>query len=119
MNNKSLAFNSLAVAYLAFSSDKPTGILKATLNPLASLGSGTAPARAELLRATKAAAELNLRYPGQYADEEPGQFYNYFRNYDPKGGRYTQADPIGLDGGWSRFFYMPMAMESMALILGV
>ena len=32
--------------------------------------------------------------------------YNYFRTFDPKGGRYTQADPIGLDGGWNRFAYV-------------
>ena len=31
--------------------------------------------------------------------------YNYFRSYSPAQGRYTQADPIGLDGGLSRFGY--------------
>ena len=42
---------------------------------------------------------FNLRYPGQYFDEETGLHYNYFRSYDPKTGRYTQGDPIGLEGG--------------------
>jgi RHS repeat-associated protein len=32
-------------------------------------------------------------------------FYNYFRSYSPATGRYTQPDPIGLDGGWNRFGY--------------
>lgn len=31
--------------------------------------------------------------------------YNYFRSYDARTGRYTQPDPIGLDGGWNRFGY--------------
>ncbi|WP_158550291.1 MULTISPECIES: RHS repeat-associated core domain-containing protein [unclassified Simplicispira] len=50
--------------------------------------------------------QFNLRYPGQYFDQETGLHYNYFRSYDSRTGRYTQADPIGLDGGWNRFAYV-------------
>jgi RHS repeat-associated protein len=49
---------------------------------------------------------FNLRYPGQYFDSETKLHYNHFRTYDSRTGRYTQADPIGLDGGWNRFSYV-------------
>jgi len=41
----------------------------------------------------------NLRFPGQYYDRETELHYNYFRDYNPKTGRYVQADPIGLESG--------------------
>ncbi len=47
-----------------------------------------------------------LRFPGQYFDKETGLNYNYFRYYNPKTGRYTQADPIGLLGGMNRYVYV-------------
>ena len=49
---------------------------------------------------------INLRYPGQYFDAESNLHYNGFRTYNPTIGRYTQGDPIGLDGGWNRFGYV-------------
>ena len=49
---------------------------------------------------------MNLRYPGQYFDSETGLSYNYFRSYQATQGRYTQSDPIGLEGGLNRFGYV-------------
>lgn len=47
-----------------------------------------------------------LRFAGQYADEEVGLFYNYFRFYDPAIGRYIENDPIDLAGGLNRYAYV-------------
>ncbi len=49
--------------------------------------------------------ENNLRFPGQYYDDETGLHYNYHRYYDPDTGRYLTADPIGLEGGINPFVY--------------
>ncbi len=36
----------------------------------------------------------NLRFPGQYYDQETGLSYNYERDYDPGTGRYVESDPL-------------------------
>ncbi|HDJ1450216.1 TPA: RHS domain-containing protein [Serratia rubidaea] len=53
------------------------------------------------------ATQQNLRYQGQYLDRETGLHYNLFRYYDPNCGRFTQSDPIGLNGGLNLYSYVP------------
>jgi RHS repeat-associated protein len=49
---------------------------------------------------------FNLRFPGQYFDPETGFHYNWMRHYDPRTGRYLEADPLGLGGGLARYTYV-------------
>jgi len=50
---------------------------------------------------------VNLRFPGQYYDQETGLHYNWQRYYHPGSGQYTQPDRIGLRGGsFSTYTYV-------------
>jgi len=51
--------------------------------------------------------EQNLRFQGQYFDQETGLHYNRFRYYDPDIGRFVSQDPIGIEGGENVYQYAP------------
>lgn len=71
--------------YSAFGDNKPTGVL-------AQAGVGR-------VKATVPTVTFNLRFAGQYWDEESNLSYNYIRSYQASQGRYSHSDPIGLAGG--------------------
>ena len=70
-------------------------------------------------RAVESDVQVNLRFPGQYWDQESGRHYSYHRDYESNTGRYLQGDPIGLKGGVNRYIYAegsPLVyMDSMGL----
>ena len=78
--------------YSAFGDNKPTGVL-------AQAGVGR-------VKATVPTVTFNLRFAGQYWDEESNLSYNYIRSYQASQGRYSHSDPIGLAGGLNRFGYV-------------
>ncbi|MDH5822343.1 RHS repeat-associated core domain-containing protein, partial [Luteimonas sp. RD2P54] len=48
---------------------------------------------------------FDMRFPGQRYDAASGLNYNYFRDYEPGAGRYSQSDPIGIAGGVALYGY--------------
>ncbi len=64
------------------------------------------------------------RWPGQYADEETGLYYNRFRYYDPQRGDYLSRDPLlfaGLLPGSNLYAYTldPLSWIDLLALLGV
>jgi len=48
----------------------------------------------------------NLRFAGQYYDEETGFHQNWHRYYAPDLGRYITSDPLGLEAGLNTYAYV-------------
>ena len=48
----------------------------------------------------------DLRFPGQFYDKSTKLHYNYFRDYDPRTGRYIESDLVGLRGGINTYAYV-------------
>jgi len=55
---------------------------------------------------TVATVRQPLRFPGQYHDQETGLSYNMMRDYDPRTGRYIEADAHGIDYGVDLYGYV-------------
>ncbi len=51
--------------------------------------------------------ENNIRFQGQYFDEESSLHYNRHRYYNPNSGQFISQDPIGLLGGVNNYQYAP------------
>ena len=52
-----------------------------------------------------------FRLQNQYADRKTGLYYNFFRYYDSRIGRFNNQDPIGLVGGENFYAFAPNAQE--------
>lgn len=50
-------------------------------------------------------ATVNLRFPGQYFDNESSLHYNWNRYYSPETGRYTTSNPVGIKGDANSYLY--------------
>jgi len=48
----------------------------------------------------------NLRFPGQYFDQETELYYNWHRYFDSAAGRYIKPDPLGLKVWINLFSYV-------------
>ncbi len=53
----------------------------------------------------------NIRFQGQYFDQETGLHYNRYRYYSPYVGRFISKDPIRLLGGDNVYAYAPNPVE--------
>jgi RHS repeat-associated protein len=51
------------------------------------------------------AFEFPGRFPGQYADKDTSNWYNYHRDYDSNIGRYVESDALGIKAGLNTYAY--------------
>jgi RHS repeat-associated protein len=57
------------------------------------------------IAALSGSAVVRLRLPGQLSLGVAGLNYNYYRDYDPKVGRYLESDPLGIEAGNNTYAY--------------
>ncbi len=69
-------------------------------------GTGTVAPFAYRPYGTTTAAPAQFGYTGQRVDQETGLYYYRARHYSPQWGRFTQADPIGYQGGVNLYGYV-------------
>ena len=100
--------------YSAFGDEQPTIASNRFANTSLNQSFGTT---------TVPAVTFNLRYPGQYFDQESSLHYNGHRSYSATLGEYTQTDPIGLRGGWNSYSYAkqnPLRFtDPLGLLVGI
>jgi RHS repeat-associated protein len=65
------------------------------------------------VEATINQSEQNIRFQGQYEDDETGLFYNRFRYYDTDSSRYINQDPISFLGDWCLYLYTNNPVNSI------
>lgn len=65
------------------------------------------------LKFSENSIEQPLRFQGQYEDQETGLFYNRYRYYDCRCGRYITQDPIRLIGGLNNYLYSQKPTENI------
>jgi RHS repeat-associated protein len=69
--------------------------------------------------ASAGAFVFNVRFPGQYFDQETNTSYNNRRDYNASDGRYVQSDLIGLGGGINTYSYVGGNPNSYVDIFGL
>lgn len=57
------------------------------------------------VRGTRGGIDQPIRFQGQWEDEESGLYYNRYRYYSPRSGRYITPDPLGLEAGFNASEY--------------
>ncbi len=58
-------------------------------------------------------SDCPFRFPGQYADEETGLYYNRFRYYAPEEGVFISQDPIRFQSGDKFYLYLKNPLATM------
>lgn len=62
---------------------------------------------------------VNLRFPGQYFDQETGVSQNWMRTYDASSGRYLESDPLGSVAGENTYAYVGGKPSSLSDLMGL